>query len=173
MLGLAATMALSASLRAASPAYMRKMRPPTESPRPRPTAAAAPPPPHGARPAAAAADAAAPATQPAADQPAAAATPQLSASTMRTSSVSSNTARETGSTRKNLQAARDGGYKPGFLEGPSPADYLDKMDKKEAADRAKGSAPPLPPPQRPTPRRPHPLLPHRLLRQPRGSRDPA
>ena len=39
--------------------------------------------------------------------------------------------------RKDFEAARDANYKPGLFEGDSPATYLSRMDRKEAADRAK------------------------------------
>ena len=41
--------------------------------------------------------------------------------------------------RKDLTAAQDGGYKPGFLE-PAPSEKLAKMDSKEKADAAKAQA---------------------------------
>jgi uncharacterized membrane protein YgcG len=41
--------------------------------------------------------------------------------------------------RKNFELARDGGYRPGLFED-SPAKYLERMDRKENADRAKHEA---------------------------------
>jgi type II secretory pathway component GspD/PulD (secretin) len=41
--------------------------------------------------------------------------------------------------RKQFEMARDGNYRPGLFED-SPQKYLDRMDKKEAADRAKHDA---------------------------------
>src|SRR5207253_6374389 len=41
--------------------------------------------------------------------------------------------------RKQFELARDGGYRPGLFED-SPQKFLDRMDKKEAADRAKHDA---------------------------------
>jgi general secretion pathway protein D len=41
--------------------------------------------------------------------------------------------------RKQFEMARDGGYKPGLFED-SPQKYLERMDKKESADRARHDA---------------------------------
>ncbi|MDB5319128.1 MAG: hypothetical protein JWN40_759, partial [Phycisphaerales bacterium] len=41
--------------------------------------------------------------------------------------------------RKQFEMARDGGYRPGLFED-APQKYLDRMDKKESADRAKNEA---------------------------------